>query len=191
MNIPPAIKQPHRGYFLIEMIILLAVIGIFALVAGKLLFTTMNAMAHTQGREETARRFDMAMDQLRADVWSAQLIEADGKSATLHDSDGQIVVWRNEPEAEDDGAAGPTALGASIRLTRSVQRDNAATSDTKPATKPADVTHWDPLPAGISFAADGPTLTTHLPSTDDRSASDARGAITMVSQLQLLAGRKP
>lgn len=192
MTIARKTQPRRRGYLFFEMILLLALIGIFALVAGKLLFTTMNAMAQTQRREETARRFDVATNLMRADVWSAQLIEADGPSATLHEPDGQTIVWRAESEPADDGSGAPSPSGPFIRLTRSAQRRSAGPSETTPATMPAaDVTQWEPLPAGITFAADGPTLTMHVPSTDDRLGNDARSAITMVSQLQLLAGRKP
>jgi len=193
MTIARRARPPRRGYLLFETVLLLSIVGIFAIVAGKLLFTTMNAMAQTQRREEIARRFDLAIDQLRTDVWSAQRIEADGQSTTLHESHGQTVVWRAEPEPGDDAGA-PNPFGASIRLTRSVQRGSAGLSDAKPVTMPQiqpDVTRWEPLPAGISFAADGPTLTIHVPSTDDRIASDPHSEITMVSQLQLVAGREP
>jgi hypothetical protein len=171
------------------MMVLLAVLAVFAIIADQLLVTSLKAMALTQHREETARRFDLAMNQLRADVWSSNRIEADGPSATLGEPDGQTIVWRIESELPEAGSGAPNRYGPAIRLTRRVMADVAGPIATGPATAPplpADIAQWEPLPAGISFAADGPTLKADLAWADDRAA----GALTMVSQLQL-EGRKP
>jgi type II secretory pathway pseudopilin PulG len=194
MTCPIRINTRRRGYFFLEMVILLAVLGVFAVVADKLMVTTLTAIAQAQHREETARRFDLAINQLRSDVWSARLIEADGQSATLHEPDGAKIVWHVEPQVPDDGSGAPDPFGPSIRLTRRVERGNAVSSDKTPATVPAtatDATEWEPLPAGIAFAADGPTLTTQVPSIDEHLERDARSQIAMISQSQFLAGRKP
>jgi len=185
MTIAAHPRPRRRGYLLVEMLILLVVLGIFALIAGKLMVTSIKAMTLTRHREETARRFDLAISRLRADVGSATLIESDAESATLRHPDGRTIVWRVEPEA-DDGSGAPNPFGPTIRLTRSIEGKVARSSDAEPATAPAsaaDLTQWEPLPAGIAFTADGPTLTVHLPSTDERSGRDIGNQITMISQL--------
>jgi prepilin-type N-terminal cleavage/methylation domain-containing protein len=172
----------RRGYFLIEMMIVLAVFAVFALVASKLLVTSMKASVDAQRRVETAERFDLAMNQLRADAWSSNQIEADGLSTTLRQADGRKVIWRIEPaDAADAPAVAPNSPQM-INLSRHAElgdgRADAASNDTR----------WNNLPSGMAFTASGPTLRVRAPTASP--GADNADSITMISQLQL-QGRTP
>jgi type II secretory pathway pseudopilin PulG len=169
----------RRGYFLFEMMLVLAVLGVFAIVASKLLITSMNASIDAQRRVETAERFDLAMNQLRADVWSAKDIEADGLSTTLHQPDGRKVIWRIEPADPFDAAPVAPNSARMVNISRHTEsadgKAEAASNDTR----------WNDLPPGMAFTAAGPTLRVRTP-----TASLSADSLTMISQLQL-QGRMP
>jgi type II secretory pathway pseudopilin PulG len=172
----------RRGYFLIEVMLVLGILGVFAIVASKLLITSMNASIYAQHRAETAERFDLAMSQLRADVWPAKNIDADGLTTTLLQPDGSKVIWRIEPAAPF--ATEPTApnSGRMVNLSR-----HAEPADGK-AAAPSNDTRWNDLPPGMAFTAAGPTLRVRTPTASP--SADSADSLTMISQLQL-QGRMP
>jgi len=160
--------------------IVLGVLGVFAIVAFRLLITSMNASVDAPRRVETAERFDRAMNQLRADAWTATAIEADGPSTTLQQPDGRKVIWRIEPDdlANPEPAApnSPRMFNLSRHAEPADGKAGAASSDTR----------WTGLPP--EFTAAGPALRVRTPTAS--GSADSADGLTMVSQLQM-AGRTP
>lgn len=156
--------RPRRAFWLVEFVALLAVLGIFALVATQVIGFALRTSAVAGDSRESAARIDLLVNRLRADVWNARKIEADGPTAKIIDADGSQVVWRAAPD------------GSVVRL--------AGPADAAP-----DRLRLDPIRPGgpaVRFAATGGGLRVELP-TDAAGGADR---VTLVSQL-LAQGGKP
>jgi Flp pilus assembly protein TadG len=155
---PRGTARRRRGAFtLAHVLIALPLLAVFAFVSTQLLRTSWRATADVRVAAESAARLDSALHRLRADVWSAKELSMEGTSAQLLQPDGSFVTWNVGP------AAGT--------LVRTVNTG-------------ASPMHWDGLPQGVGFAADGPALRVSVPNPEAGRTDE----VTMASQL-LLAGR--
>jgi type II secretory pathway pseudopilin PulG len=123
------------GYLLVEMMIILGLLGVATVLAFQLFRQSSRATLEASNQQAKQMRFDQAMQQLRADVWTASNL----KTASAHDlqietADGHITEWRY------DGA---------LRRGQPVK-----------ATDPAR--HWDDLGFTLSFRVIGPTAVVRI-----------------------------
>jgi hypothetical protein len=138
------------------MLVALSLLGVFAVVSTRLIYTTL-ALYREAGRVDAeARSMDAATSQLRADVWSARQVTPQGPQSVTIDTGpgGAAVAWR----VEADGTLVRAGPGAGIELRR-----------------------WPEVGARLSFAWDGVALTVR---GADRGA-DRAGGMRMASQVKL------
>jgi hypothetical protein len=147
------------------MLVAIALLGAFAVVATRLIQTTLGLYREAGRVEVEARWIDLASQQLRSDVWSARQITAQGtqsltigttgtSTGTGTDAGGGDVTW----QVATDGALVRTAPG--------------------PA---GDVQRWPEIGARLAFEWDGIALTVR---GIDRGV-DRAGGIRMISQVKL------
>jgi type II secretory pathway pseudopilin PulG len=134
-----------RGFWLIELLVLLGMLGLIALAGGRLFETTMRLGRSSADAANAAASFDAMSSTLRRDAWSAaeMAVEGNGAVAKLKSGDA-VVVWtigQDGSIARDDGRGGPRAWSAS---------------------------------AGSTFALDGPSLVLRLPETKAFRAGEVR-----------------
>ena len=96
----------RRGFWLVELLILLGMLGLIALAGGRL-FSTAIRLGHDSAQAaNAAASFDALDSVLRHDVWSAREMAAgdDGAAATLNSGEKKIT-WtiHNETLTRDDG----------------------------------------------------------------------------------------
>jgi type II secretory pathway component PulJ len=84
----------HRGYFLIELMVIIGIIGVIALVAVELYASMTQHQIRLVAQQEAEQRFDLAVRQLRSDVWNASSATIDEKGELqLVRADGKKVLW--------------------------------------------------------------------------------------------------
>jgi type II secretory pathway component PulJ len=81
----------HRGVMMIEMLMLIIILGVFAVVATRMFVTLMKLNQQTAQVHTDTVRFDAAMRALRADVWSATQMSGSGSEMSLN---GGKVQWK-------------------------------------------------------------------------------------------------
>jgi len=168
MTTPPtpfvASRRRARGFGLVMMLVAISLLAVFAVVATRLIHTTLGLYDQAGRVDAEARWTDGAMRQLRADAWSAKDIttSTQGTRSLTIDAGGGAgaVAWRVDP----DGALVRTAPGA---------------GGTGGPT--ADAQRWPEIGARLSFEWDGTALTVR---GADKGA-DRAGGIRMISQVKL------
>jgi hypothetical protein len=160
----PARRQ-CRGFGIIMMLVMISLLAVFAVVATRLIGTTLGLYREAGRIDAEARWTDAAIRQLRADAWSANRITAQGTKTLTIDAGGGAgaVAWRVDP----DGALVRTAPGA------------GGAAGAPGAT--GDAQRWPEIGARLSFEWDGAALTVR---GADRGA-DRAGGIRMISQVKL------
>jgi hypothetical protein len=141
------------------MLVAIALLGAFAIVATRLIHTTLGLYREAGRVEVEARWIDLATQQLRSDVWSARQITTQGAQSltigtTGTGADGGDVTW----QVAADGALVRTAPG--------------------PA---GDVQRWPEIGARLSLEWDGIALTVR---GADKGV-DRAGGVRMISQVKL------
>ena len=124
-------RRPRpRGFFLIELLIVILLLGVFGLVAARLFHATMMLSFRASRSQNDTASFETAVAALRADVWSG---------TTINVTDAQsLIVTRGAKETSED-------------ITWSMTGTDLVRGDGHRAN------HW-PIPPGCSFAADGPAV---------------------------------
>ena len=143
------------------MIMMLAVtlLGIFAVVATRLIGSTMTLYREAATIDAEARLTDSALRRLRRDVWASARVDRTGpQSITVTDGAGRAVAWW----VETDGTLVRWPAGAR-------------------GAGPEAPRRWAAVGARLSFEWDGRSL---LVRGADRGA-DRAGGIRMTSQVQL------
>lgn len=116
------IRERRRGFWLIELLILLGMLGLIALAGGRL-FSAAIRLGHDSAQAaNSAASFDAMDSVLRHDVWSAREMTTgdDGSAVTLNSGEKKIV-WtiRNETLTRDDGEgmrSWPISAGSSFAI---------------------------------------------------------------------------
>lgn len=133
----------RRGFMLVELMVVVGLVAFVGLVSMQLFRATLRTWSASANEQAVQSRFDLAIGQLRRDVWSATSIElADPTSISIHDPT-ETVHWTAD---------------ASGGLSRN-------------SGHPADARHWPNL-GGIRFEMRGPTLTVHLAPTHEEAGGD-------------------
>jgi prepilin-type N-terminal cleavage/methylation domain-containing protein len=124
-------RRPHRrGFFLIELLIVLILFAVFALLEARLFHSTMKlSFRATRSQNDTAA-FDSGVAVMRADVWGAGSIKVIDPQ--------RLVITRGRP-------------GVAEEITWSIAGTDLVRGDGQRAS------HW-PIPPGCTFAADGPAV---------------------------------
>jgi len=148
-----------RGFGLIMMMVVIGLLGVFALVSTRLIHTTLGLYREAGRIDDEARWVDAALRQLRSDVWSARQVTPNGPRSLTIDTgpagvSGAAVQWR----VDADGALVRTGPGAG-----------------------AEAQRWPEVGARLAFDWDGVALTVR---GADRGA-DRAGGIRMASQVKL------
>ena len=112
-----------QGFAIIIMVVALILLGVFALVAGRLFFTAVRVTGQVQAAQTKSTRFDGMIRMLRADVWNANDISSgDGQlrlqaqeRATVWSVDEKNDVIRTAPDGSKTIWEG---LGAGLVLSK-------------------------------------------------------------------------
>ena len=127
MSARPCSKS--RGFVLMELMLVLGLLAIFAIVASRVVIISLKAMAQSGDQHEQIVRFESAMSSLRRDAWSArQMSSADPQTISITNDDGTIT-W-------------------------SIEKDELVRKTSDP-----HLTQRWALETKLSFAVSGPTLT--------------------------------
>jgi type II secretory pathway pseudopilin PulG len=88
-------KRRNQGYLIIEVLIVLMLLGVFALVATRLFYASMKVITASSSGTDPAMRFDTAIAALRQDLSTADSSEMpDAKTLVIHAPGNQIVRWQ-------------------------------------------------------------------------------------------------
>ncbi len=93
----------QRAFSLIELVILLALLGVFMLVGSRLFAHSMGLSRDAAAHERTVARVDHLLRELRRDVWSARSIDIDEDQTVRLEQPGDGSV-RWSVQTTDDGA---------------------------------------------------------------------------------------
>ncbi len=87
-------SMKRRGYMLMELVVYVALLAMFTLIASKLFITCMRLAQDTRKTQDAIWRFDGAIRQLRQDVWSSNHIKSQNKeSVLLEQPNGPAIHW--------------------------------------------------------------------------------------------------
>ena len=99
--------QPRRGFTLLEMLMALILLTVFALVAGEVFSNSMRALRTSSDNHNQLNSFENMLARLRQDAWTARSMRVnDPHQASLIDSSGQKITWSITPTGEFTRSAG-------------------------------------------------------------------------------------
>jgi len=84
----------RNGIALIEMLYILALMGIVGLMSGKLFVASMRVIGSAPQSQDRSARVDRMTDFLRKDVWGAMKIDCAPGAVVLTQADGSAIRWR-------------------------------------------------------------------------------------------------
>jgi hypothetical protein len=145
----------------------IALLGVFAVVATRLIGTTMRLYREAGAAEGEARLVDSAIEQLRRDVWGARDVKPQGtQSVLITTGAGRIVSWQ---------------VDVSETLIRSERIDpkNAAEPDLQADLAPPR--QWPEIGGRVAFEWDGAELI--VQGAD--GGADRAGGLRLLSQIKL------
>jgi type II secretory pathway pseudopilin PulG len=109
------VAQPNlttRGFTLLEMTIIVALLAVFSLMASRLFMSTVKTATQASETESAMSRFDLILDQLRRDVWNAQSMTVTGDRALTIENQQTTITW-----------ASPRGAGALVRTVATASGD--------------------------------------------------------------------
>ena len=93
------LSRRARGFMLFEMLVALGLLAAFALIAVKLMTTSIKLSHDAAEADSRAVRFESALAVLRADAWNAVKFELPAPgTARLTRGDGSTAVWSADAE---------------------------------------------------------------------------------------------
>jgi type II secretory pathway pseudopilin PulG len=128
---PQSLKA--RSFTLIELIVVVLLLAVFSTVLAELFMVTTRTQREATRRDTLLQRFDVALNLLRHDTWSATSIDADGSVVNLPSVEGTKITWRYSTDG---------------KLSRTLD-------------EPTSVQTWGDMPP-VAFSAHGPLLTLTL-----------------------------
>ena len=151
-------RARRRAFAIAVMMLAVTLLAVFAVVATRLITSTMTLYREAATIDTEARVMDSALRQLREDLWGASRVDVSSPGTiTIAGAAGGRVAW----QAQADGA---------------LVRSAAAAGGTPGAPQ-----RWAGIGARLSFEWDGVTL---LVRGADRG-SDRAGGVRMTSQVRL------
>jgi prepilin-type N-terminal cleavage/methylation domain-containing protein len=93
-------KRVARGFMLIEIMVAISLLAVFALIATKLLVLGIKVPHEVGEQRDAIVRFDSVVTRLRDDVWQARSIKSpDEKTLEIQTDSSGAVTWRIEAGA--------------------------------------------------------------------------------------------
>ncbi len=85
----------RSGFALLELLFVLALLGVFALLATRLFYASINTMHGAARTGESAARFDSAMAVMRDDIFLSDSTEMpDSNSLVIHRAGADTIRWQ-------------------------------------------------------------------------------------------------
>ncbi|HXE55743.1 MAG TPA: hypothetical protein VN541_22155 [Tepidisphaeraceae bacterium] len=116
-------SRRRRGFFLIEMLVIMGLLTVAGLLAARLYYTTGQALQRAEQRQTAQAQFDQALARLRADVWQAASVGLkDPHTLLIHEAQNQTITWSSSASLQrrTDGAHRQvdqwTQLGTTLEL---------------------------------------------------------------------------
>lgn len=92
-------RRRARGFMMFEMLVALGVLAAFALIAVKLMTTSIKLSHDAAEADSRAIRFESALAALRADAWNMVSFDLPSpRTARLTRADGSLAVWSADAE---------------------------------------------------------------------------------------------
>lgn len=89
--------RSHRGFMLIEMMIVLSLLAIFAVAATRLMVLCIRVPKQVGQKRDQIVRFDLAMGRLRQDIWRANSLRCmDAHTLQIQSPGLPDVIWKSE-----------------------------------------------------------------------------------------------
>jgi prepilin-type N-terminal cleavage/methylation domain-containing protein len=86
-----------RGFMLVELMVVISLLAVFALVATKVLVLSINVPHEVGKKRDAIVRFDSVVTRLRDDVWTASAIQSpDPRTLEIHSNTGPAITWKIE-----------------------------------------------------------------------------------------------
>ena len=133
--------RSHRGFMLIEMMIVLSLLAIFAVAATQLMVLCIRVPKQVGQKRDQIVRFDLAMGRLRQDIWRANSLRCiDAHTLQIQSPGDQDVSWeaRNGQISRSAGHSSTKerwSLGADVSF---VSRPSGAEVDVREPTGALD-----------------------------------------------------
>ena len=84
----------HRGFMLIEMMIVLSLLAVFAVAATRLMVLCIRVPNQVGQKRDQIVRFDLAMSRLRQDIWRASTLRCiDAHTLQIQSHGDPDVTW--------------------------------------------------------------------------------------------------
>jgi type II secretory pathway component PulJ len=94
-------KRRTAGFMLVNMLIVIALMGAFAVVADRVFRLSLQTSSKVAREQEESIRLEQAINTLRADVWGARTLETAGTSGLrITDGGGRAVRWETQNDGE-------------------------------------------------------------------------------------------
>ncbi|MEM6331805.1 MAG: type II secretion system protein [Planctomycetota bacterium] len=103
-------RRPRRGYVLLEIVVDLALMGLFLVVAGQLFMHCMGVQRDAIKLESMVSETRAATTHLQSDVWSARGWRVDGSTLAIEAREGATVTWSSERGSDSDAGDGEVWL---------------------------------------------------------------------------------
>jgi prepilin-type N-terminal cleavage/methylation domain-containing protein len=98
LNIPRRTRR-RRAFVLIELLIAVALFGLFAAVVVRMISLSLRVANEVERADEAHRSFDAALARLRADAWNTAAIEGHiAAGVSLNTSGSTVVNWAIEAD---------------------------------------------------------------------------------------------
>jgi prepilin-type N-terminal cleavage/methylation domain-containing protein len=89
--------NPRRGFSLVEILLAISLLGVFMLIAFRLVVANTHIAAETLLADGNSAKFDGAIHALQADVFESSSIEMPGPNVLrIHGPGQRIVEWRDD-----------------------------------------------------------------------------------------------
>jgi type II secretory pathway component PulJ len=89
------------GFMLINMLIVIALLGAFAVVADRVFRLSLQTTSKVAREQEESIRLEQATNTLRADVWGARNVETAATSGLrITDAGGSAVQWETQANGD-------------------------------------------------------------------------------------------
>lgn len=128
------------GFTLLEIIVVIGLVAVVGLVSTQVFVATLRVWKTSAREQATQSRFDLAVGQLRRDVWSASAIESPNPASLEIQNPAGLIHWTADPQHG---------------LRRSSDR-------------PEDLRQWPEL-GRMKFKAEGPMLNIRLEPTHEEA----------------------